>query len=141
MDTSTLLQFLPIVILVVFVYFVVIRPQRKQNQQTQSMLDTMKIGDEVMTAGGFYGIIYAIDEENLVLEMLPDFNKAMIRKASIVKVITAETAAEEGKAAEAEEPKEELNEKTDDAAVTDAEYTEVTDDAEKTDEEAAKEEK
>lgn len=141
MDTSTLLQFLPIVILVVFMYFVMIRPQRKQNQQTQNMLDAMKIGDEVMTAGGFYGIIYAIDEENIVLEMLPDFNKAMIRKASIVKVITAETAAEEGKAAEAEEPKEELNEKTDDAAVTDAEYTEITDDAEKTGEEAAKEEK
>ena len=89
-DSATLMNFLPMVLLLGFAYFMLLRPQQKQQKKTKSMLEAMKVGDEVMTAGGFYGIIYAIDDTNVVLEMLPDYNKAMIRKASIVQVITAD---------------------------------------------------
>ena len=41
----------------------------------------MKPGDEILTIGGFYGIIYAIDDENIVLEMLRISIKAMTLKA------------------------------------------------------------
>lgn len=67
-----------------------IRPQSKQQKQLQEMRDNMKIGDEVITIGGFYGIVYAIDDKNIVLEMLPDFNKAMVAKSAISRVITEE---------------------------------------------------
>ena len=66
MNTNTLLQFLPIVILAVFIYFVLIRPQSKQQKQVKDMLGSMKDGKEVMTAGGLYGIVFAIDGENVV---------------------------------------------------------------------------
>ena len=89
-DSATLMNFLPMVLLLGFAYFMLLRPQQKQQKKTKSMLEAMKVGDEVMTAGGFYGIIYAIDDTNVVLEMLPDYNKALIRKASIVQVITAD---------------------------------------------------
>ena len=92
---NMLMQLLPIIVLALFMYFVLIRPQNKQQKKMKEMLDSMKIGDEVLTAGGFYGIIYAIDDENVVLEMLPDFNKLMIRKNSIVKVITADDKFED----------------------------------------------
>ncbi|MGL4284636.1 preprotein translocase subunit YajC [Eubacterium aggregans] len=127
MNTNTLLQFLPIVILAVFVYFVLIRPQSKQQKQAKDMLGSMKIGDEVMTAGGFYGIVFAIDDENVVLEMLPDFNKAMIRKASIVKVITADDVEE------IEDVPEELDEVAEDTKVEDADFEEVKDEETKED--------
>ncbi len=81
-----------LIILILAAYFFMIRPQKKQRKEREEMMSGMKIGDEVMTAGGFYGIIYAIDDDNVVLEMLPDFNKLMVRRASIVKVITAEEA-------------------------------------------------
>ena len=84
-----------LILLIVVVYFLMIRPQRKQQKARDEQIKAMKVGTEVMTAGGFYGIIYAIDDENVVLEMLPDYNKLMIRKASIVKFITAEAAAAE----------------------------------------------
>ena len=93
-DSATLMNFLPMVLLLGFAYFMLLRPQQKQQKKTKSMLEAMKVGDEVMTAGGFYGIIYAIDDTNVVLEMLPDYNKAMIRKASIVQVITADQEEE-----------------------------------------------
>ncbi|MEA5074229.1 MAG: preprotein translocase subunit YajC [Eubacterium aggregans] len=127
MNTNTLLQFLPIVILAVFVYFVLIRPQSKQQKQVKDMLGSMKVGDEVMTAGGFYGIVFAIDDENVVLEMLPDFNKAMIRKASIVKVITADDVEE------IEDVPEELDEVAEDTKVEDADFEEVKDEETKED--------
>ncbi len=127
MNTNTLLQFLPIVILAVFVYFVLIRPQSKQQKQVKDMLGSMKVGDEVMTAGGFYGIVFAIDDENVVLEMLPDFNKAMIRKASIVKVITADDVEE------IEDVPEELDEAAEDTKVEDADFEEVKDEETKED--------
>lgn len=102
MQGNSLVNILPVIILAVFLYFVMIRPQSKRQKKVNDMLANMKIGDEVMTAGGFYGIINALDDENVVLELLPDFHKAMIRKQSIVKVITAQD--EEADApAEAEE--------------------------------------
>ena len=94
-SSGGLSSFLPLILLVVLMYFLILRPSMKQNKESKNMLDTMEIGDEVMTAGGFYGLVYAIDDENVVLEMLPDYNKLMIRKTSIVKFITAEAARAE----------------------------------------------
>lgn len=71
-------------------YLFIIRPQSKQQKQVQKMRENIKVGDEVLTIGGFYGIVYAIDEKNIVLELLPDFNKAMVVKTAISKVITGE---------------------------------------------------
>ncbi|WP_329887373.1 preprotein translocase subunit YajC [Pseudoramibacter faecis] len=101
MQGNPLVNILPVIILAVFLYFVMIRPQSKRQKKVNDMLANMKIGDEVMTAGGFYGIINALDDENVVLELLPDFHKAMIRKQSIVKVITPQE--EDEAPAEAEE--------------------------------------
>ncbi|WP_050786932.1 preprotein translocase subunit YajC [Pseudoramibacter alactolyticus] len=111
MQGNPLVNILPVIILAVFLYFVMIRPQSKRQKKVNDMLANMKIGDEVMTAGGFYGIINALDDENVVLELLPDFQKVMIRKQSIVKVITAQdeeadapAEAEEAEASKAAEP-------------------------------------
>ena len=124
---NMLMQLLPIIVLALFMYFVLIRPQNKQQKKMREMLDSMKIGDEVLTAGGFYGIIYAIDDENVVLEMLPDFNKLMIRKNSIVKVITAEEQFEDSPE-EMDEPVETTAEETtteEPSKVEDADFEEV----------------
>lgn len=93
--SSSMGSVLSVVILFVFLYFVMIRPQRKQQKKLQDQRDSMRIGDEVLTAGGFYGVISAIDDENVVIELLPDFQKAMIRKQSIVKVLRPEDEEEE----------------------------------------------
>lgn len=87
---ETLISFLPLILIIAIFYFFMIRPQSKQQKELQEMRDNIKPGDEVVTIGGFYGIVYAIDEKNVVLEMLPDFNKAMVVKSAISRVITAE---------------------------------------------------
>ena len=42
-----------------FLYFVLIRPQRQQRQQHSQMLQSLKVGDEVITSGGIYGEVTA----------------------------------------------------------------------------------
>ncbi|WP_295363734.1 preprotein translocase subunit YajC [uncultured Pseudoramibacter sp.] len=113
-----------VIILFVFLYFLMIRPQRKRQKQADEMHNNMKIGDEVLTAGGFYGIISALDDKNVVIEMLPDFNKMMIRKESIVRVIKPDDVEAE-EAAEAAEPAEKPEQ-----AETEAPAASKTDDAE-----------
>ena len=112
-----LVTFLPLILLVVFFYFFIMRPQNKQKKEIQAMRDNMKPGDEILTIGGFYGIIYAIDDENIVLEMLPDFHKAMIVKSAVSKVIKRE---------ETEDDTEETQDYND-SPVEDAEFEDVTD--------------
>ena len=124
-------SFLPLILIVVVFYFMIIRPQNKQRKEVQTMRDNMKPGDEIVTIGGFYGIIYAIDDENIVVEMLPDFHKAMIVKGAVSKVITkdeddSEEIEETSTAAEEETADQAYN----DNPVEDAEFEEVSDAAE-----------
>lgn len=113
-----------LIVLIVAVYFLMIRPQRKQQKARDEQFKAMKIGDEVMTAGGFYGIIYAIDDENMVLEMLPDYNKMLIRRQSIVKVITEKDRVEEVDEVEEVEEVAEITEAEEVAEVEEVEVAE-----------------
>lgn len=116
--SNQLLTILPIILIFVVFYFFFIRPQNKQQKAVQQMREEMKVGDEIMTIGGFYGIIYAIDDQNVVLEMLPDFTKAMVTKNAISRVITESTAVPTDDDAD------------DDAVETLEEVTEVTEEPE-----------
>ena len=43
------------------------RSQKKQQQERQSLLDSMKQGDEVVTIGGLHGVVSEVDNENAQL--------------------------------------------------------------------------
>ncbi len=50
-------------------YFVMIRPQRKKQKEHQHLVEELQRGDRVITAGGIYGQIENINEENVVLKI------------------------------------------------------------------------
>ena len=53
-DYGTIIaQFLPFVVLIVVFYFFLIRPQRKRDKQERDMRNSIEIGDEISTIGGF----------------------------------------------------------------------------------------
>ncbi|SKA78658.1 preprotein translocase subunit YajC [Paucidesulfovibrio gracilis DSM 16080] len=61
---------LPMLILMFAIfYFLLIRPQQKKAKQHKEMLAALKVGDKVMTGGGFYGRIKAIDQDVLTVEL------------------------------------------------------------------------
>ena len=66
-----------------------IRPQSKKQKEHRSMLDNLKKGDKVVTAGGIIGTIAGIKEkENSVILKIADNVKMEILKSSISKVAT-----------------------------------------------------
>ena len=57
-----------IVVIVAFFYFVMIRPQKKQKQQQQTLMNSLEIGDSVLTTAGFYGVIIDLTDDTVIVE-------------------------------------------------------------------------
>ena len=50
-------------------YFLMIRPQRKRQKEHQQLVEELKRGDQVITAGGIYGQIESLSEDSIVLKI------------------------------------------------------------------------
>ena len=64
-----------------FMYFLLIRPQRQQQRKHAELLNALKPGDEVVTAGGIYGEVVQLDAERVMLEIDEDVRIAVARRA------------------------------------------------------------
>src|SRR5436190_20714871 len=71
-----------------------IRPQRRKQQEQQQMLSELAIGDEVLTAGGIYGTVEAIDSDELSVEIAPG-TLIRVAKRAVAAVIPEEQEEEE----------------------------------------------
>jgi preprotein translocase subunit YajC len=89
-----------IVIAFLLLWLIVIRPQRKRQNQQQDMLGDLRVGDEVLTAGGIYGTISRLDEDQVTVRIAPKTEVLVARRA--IAGVTREPDADED--AEAEEP-------------------------------------
>ncbi len=56
MDSAALTQFLFLGLLIGVFYFMLIRPQKKRAEQHRSLIESVGVGDEVVTIGGLHGI-------------------------------------------------------------------------------------
>jgi len=91
-------------VMLVFMYLLLIRPQRQQAKRHQEMLRGLAVGDEVITTGGIYGEITAIDDERVQLEIDADVRVAVSRRAIASRVSPEDAARLEGEPLEAPEP-------------------------------------
>ena len=83
-DYGTIItQFLPFVVLIVVFYFFLIRPQRKRDKQERDMRNSIEIGDEISTIGGFIGRVVSIKDDVLVIESSSDRTKLKIYRWAI----------------------------------------------------------
>lgn len=65
---STIVSILPLVLIIVLLYFMMIRPQRKKEKETKEMINSMKVGDKVVTIGGICGKVARIKDEFVFIE-------------------------------------------------------------------------
>ena len=70
-----------IVIAFLFLYFVLVRPQKRKQLEQQRMLNEVSVGDEIVTAGGIYGEITAVDEDDVRVRIAPDLEVRVARRA------------------------------------------------------------
>ncbi|XJS11533.1 preprotein translocase subunit YajC [Aerococcaceae bacterium WGS1372] len=59
-----ILSFLPFIVLMGIMYFMLIRPQKKQAEQKQKMLNNMQPGDAVVTIGGLHGVVDEVNQSS-----------------------------------------------------------------------------
>lgn len=72
-------------------YFLLIRPQQKQAKEQQTLLSSLKKGDDVITAGGLLGKITAVDDKVISLEIANGV-KVRLLKSSVQGRVTIEPA-------------------------------------------------
>ncbi len=74
-------QFLPLIIIFAIFYFILIRPQQQRQKKHKQMLESLKVGDKVITIGGIYGVIRDIKGEVFTLEISKDIKINTTRNA------------------------------------------------------------
>ena len=78
----------PLLLLVVM-YVFLIMPQRKKQKAAGDLLGSLAPGDEVMTTGGIYGGVTEIDGDDLYLEIAPDIEVKVSKRAIATRVYAA----------------------------------------------------
>ncbi len=62
-----LVQFAPILLIIVVFYVLVLRPQQKRQKQLQETIASLKINDRVVTTGGIIGVIKVVRDTSFVI--------------------------------------------------------------------------
>jgi len=62
-------------------YFVLIRPQQRRAKAQQVLQRAVEVGDEILTTSGLYGIVTAMDDDDLWLEITEGVEIRMARGA------------------------------------------------------------
>ena len=79
---SAFMNIVPLVFMFAIFYFLLIRPQQKKAKEHKALLESLKKGDKVVTAGGMHGKVTALDDKVVTLEVAPGvsvkFNKGFI---------------------------------------------------------------
>ena len=63
------------------IYLLFVRPQKKRQAQQQQLVNELRVGDEVLTAGGIYGTISQIDDDLITVEIAPETEVRVARRA------------------------------------------------------------
>jgi preprotein translocase subunit YajC len=62
-------------------WFFVITPQRRRQAVHNAMVDNLKPGDYIVTAGGLYGTVTDLGDDDLGLEVAPDVEVRVAKRA------------------------------------------------------------
>lgn len=67
-------QMIPLIFMFAIFYFLLIRPQQKKAKEHKALLEAIKKGDNVITAGGVHGKVSGVEESIVTLEIAPGVN-------------------------------------------------------------------
>jgi preprotein translocase subunit YajC len=64
-------------------YFLLIRPQQKRAKEHKQLIESLKIGDQVVTAGGLHGKVAALQDTVVMIEVAAGV-KIKVNRSSVV---------------------------------------------------------
>ena len=83
---SGLSTIIMVVVFFAIFYFLLIRPQSKRNKELRAMIESLKKGDEVVTAGGILGRITNIDD-NIITLAINDTTEIKVQKSAVSSIL------------------------------------------------------
>lgn len=89
-------QFLPFVLIFVAFYFLLIRPQQKRAQDLKRMIESVRRGDTIVTAGGMLGKVTKVFEDGTAQVEIAENVRVRVVKSTIAEVRARGEGAREG---------------------------------------------
>ena len=71
--------FVPLILMFAIFYFLLIRPQQKKQKEQREMVANLKKGDRIITSGGIYGRIAAVNDNTLTVEIADKVRVKVVR--------------------------------------------------------------
>ena len=68
-------------------YFMMIRPQQKEANQKNAMLQDLALGDTVLTTSGFYGVVIDIEDDTVIVEFGSNRNCRIPMQKSAIQAV------------------------------------------------------
>ena len=88
------MQFVPFAVIIAVFYFFIIRPQSKKQNEQQSFLGSLKVGDQVVTQSGIFGKVKGLSELTIDLEIAQNTQIKILRHQVITQQSTLTAAAQ-----------------------------------------------
>jgi preprotein translocase subunit YajC len=81
-------QFVPLILIFGIMYFLLIRPQQKKMKDHRAMIEAVRRGDQVITAGGIRGkVTKVLDDADIEVE-IADGVKVRVVKSTVSHVVS-----------------------------------------------------
>ena len=91
-----------ILILLALMWFLLIRPQRRRQVEAQRLIESLEVGKEIVTAGGLYGTITEVADDEVRVEVAEGI-EVRIAKRAVAGVVSEDQEPEEPEELEPEE--------------------------------------
>ena len=86
MSDDFLIQIAPLLLLFAIFYFLLIRPQQQRQKQHQAMVNAVRRGDSVVTAGGVVGRVAKVKDDGEILLEIADNVQVRVVKSTLADV-------------------------------------------------------
>lgn len=84
---SSISMVLMIAVWFVVIYFLMIRPQKKEQKKKAALVNSVSVGDSILTTSGFYGIVIDVTDDDVIVEFGNNKNcRIPMKKAAIEQV-------------------------------------------------------
>jgi len=101
---GALMQFAPLILIFVVFYFLLIRPQQKKQKEHKAMLEAIRRGDKIVTAGGLIGTVAkVVGDDELSVEIAEGVKVKVARGMVSTVLLKTEPAKNDAKEEEKEE--------------------------------------
>ena len=88
---SSIMAFLPLVLIIAIFYFLVMMPMQRQKSQQAQMLRDLQNGSVVLTTGGIVGTIVTLNtDDTLILRVKPDNVKLQVARSAVSGLVAEE---------------------------------------------------